>query len=353
MARVLIVTASMGAGHIIVARELARRFAAGGDEAEIVDVLAVAGAPGDRLRTTYRLMLGYAPWLYEASVQFWSRWSSPLEQVTARLTHSAELALDATVRRSSPDVIVSIYNLASQALGRLKARGRLHVPVATLVTDAGAHPYWVSRGVDVHIAPLASTARALERMGSRTTVTAAPVLRPNVAERPGCADARRRLRLPDRPTVLVSAASWAPSRVRRTVRLLRLSGLHVVALCGNDQRLRNTLTHQPGVRAVAWTSQMPAYLAAADVVVDNAGGLTCWEALVARTPVVLFDPLPGHGRLNAAALAEARLVEFAHSPQELLDAVHGAGPLPVLPAEWAGPPAEDVVLGLVRRLAHA
>jgi UDP-N-acetylglucosamine:LPS N-acetylglucosamine transferase len=98
---------------------------------------------------------------------------------------------------------------------------------------------------------------------------------------------------------------------------------------------------------------MPAYLAAADVVVDNAGGQLCWEALAARKPVVLFDPLPGHGRLNAAALVEADLVTLARTPEQLQDAVRHPRAAPPLPAEWSGPPVEELVLDLVRHRAHA
>jgi UDP-N-acetylglucosamine:LPS N-acetylglucosamine transferase len=98
---------------------------------------------------------------------------------------------------------------------------------------------------------------------------------------------------------------------------------------------------------------MPAYLAAADVVVDNAGGLTSWEALTSGTPVVLFDPLPGHGRLNAATLAESGLVRLATTAQELRDAVRNPAAAPPPPVEWSGPPVEDLVMDLARHRTHA
>jgi UDP-N-acetylglucosamine:LPS N-acetylglucosamine transferase len=75
------------------------------------------------------------------------------------------------------------------------------------------------------------------------------------------------------------------------------------------------------VHPVAWTPDAPTYLAAADVVVDNAGGLTCWEALASRTPVLLFRPLPGHGRFNAATLDAAGLARWVQRDDELVPAV--------------------------------
>jgi UDP-N-acetylglucosamine:LPS N-acetylglucosamine transferase len=339
----------MGAGHTVAGRELARRIVARGDDAQVVDLLRVAGAAGDRLRATYRLLLDRAPWLYDASMRWWARWPRALENLTALLGRSAEEALAGAVASAEPDVVVSTYNLASQALGRLTARGRVTVPVATVVTDAGAHPYWVSPSVGRHIAPLALTAQALQELGAPHAVAAAPLLRPPVLQPPPAAEARRRLGLPEQQIVLVSAGSWAAGAVRRTVHLLRAPGRLVAVLCGSDHRLRAALTHRSGVRAVAWTSELPRYLAAADVVVDNAGGLTCWEAIAARRPVVLFDVLPGHGRLNAEALSAAALVRRADTVSELRAAVDDPGAAPELPREWAGPPVEEYVLAMAAR----
>ena len=43
----------------------------------------------------------------------------------------------------------------------------------------------------------------------------------------------------------------------------------------------------------------------ADVVVENAGGLTSLEAFAAGVPVVSFDPIPGHGRDNVRGMVRA------------------------------------------------
>ena len=55
--------------------------------------------------------------------------------------------------------------------------------------------------------------------------------------------------------------------------------------------------------ALGWRDDVPDLMAAADVLVHNAGGLSCTEALVAGLPVVTYRPIPGHGRANAAVLA--------------------------------------------------
>ncbi len=332
--RALIVTAAMGAGHTQVAQELARRLGARGACPEVVDILSAAGPAGTRLRRTYQFLLRRAPWLYDAAMRFWARVPKPLEALTAAGSHPFERALSAQVDRFAPDVVVSTYDLASQALGRLVGRGELDAPVVTLVVDPGAHPYWVSEAVSRHLVLTGLTGRQLRNFGAEHVHVVRPVLRPEFDDPPDPERARARLGLPaDVPVALVTAGSWAAGRIESTVRLLtEIPDLLVVVLCGRDAQLHEQLSGELNVWPVPWTNETAAYLAAADVVIDNAGGLTCWEALACRTPVLLFQSLPGHGRFNAATLDEAGLATWVQHRGDLRPAVeqamHKTGRLP-------------------------
>lgn len=63
--RTLILSASMGAGHDTVAAELARRAAARGGRAEVVDVLRLLPyGLGTGLRRGYQASVRHLPWVY-------------------------------------------------------------------------------------------------------------------------------------------------------------------------------------------------------------------------------------------------------------------------------------------------
>ncbi|HVU90965.1 MAG TPA: hypothetical protein VHC23_01955, partial [Jatrophihabitans sp.] len=282
--RILIVTAAMGSGHREVGAELARRLSARGARCAQFDLIEDAGPAGRRLQRTYRTLLSAAPWVYDAAMRFWARHPAPLEAFTARNARPFERALAAAVERFDPGTVVATYNLAGQCLGRLRARGELTCPVTTLVIDPGAHPYWVSRHVDRHLAPLPQTAERLLEFGAPAVAVTAPVLRSEFAAPPERDAARAALRLPaDARIVLVNGGSWAAGHVERTVALLgRRRDITTVVLCGRDERLARRLAGRPRVVPVPWTARVVDQLAAADVVVDNAGGLTCWEALACR-----------------------------------------------------------------------
>lgn len=354
--RVLVVTAAMGAGHTQVAAEFARRLALRGARPQIVDLIEDGGATGRRLRTTYRFLLRRAPWVYDAAMRFWARVPGPLEALTAAGGRHFERVLHEAVVRFRADVVVSTYDLASQALGRLVRDGSVTVPVVTYVSDPGAHPYWVSAHVTRHLVLTELTAHRLRHYGARGVQVVRPVLRPEFESPPPRAAARRRTGLPaGRRIALVTAGSWAVGGIETTVRRLTADpGLTVVVLCGHDERLRARLDREPGVVAVPWTSRTVEHLAAADVVIDNAGGLTCWEALACRTPVLLYRPLPGHGRFNVTALDKSGLARRVERADQLLPAITAAaGTAGARPDQHPAEDAVDCVLAVAAGAGRA
>src|SRR6202011_3358955 len=56
---------------------------------------------------------------------------------------------------------------------------------------------------------------------------------------------------------------------------------------------------------VGFTTEMHQYMAAADLLVGKAGGLTTSEALARALPMALVEPIPGQEERNADHLLEA------------------------------------------------
>ncbi|MEO5680953.1 MAG: glycosyltransferase, partial [Acidimicrobiales bacterium] len=73
--------------------------------------------------------------------------------------------------------------------------------------------------------------------------------------------------------------------------------------------------------ALGWTDRMPLLMAAADVVVENAGGLTSLEAFAAGVPIVTFRPIPGHGRDNVKAMVAAGITTSPDDTAGLVEAL--------------------------------
>ena len=92
---------------------------------------------------------------------------------------------------------------------------------------------------------------------------------------------------------------------------------HPVTVCGRDEQLKAALEKRGLGTVIGWTSEMPSLMAAADVLVENAGGLTAMEAFAVGLPVITFQPIPGHGRDNARTMEAAGVNRYAHDVAEL------------------------------------
>jgi UDP-N-acetylglucosamine:LPS N-acetylglucosamine transferase len=349
--RLLIVSASMGAGHDAAAEALAGRARADGHEVEIIDLLALPSmGQGKALRAFYHAMIALVPGLYDWAMRTWLRHPGIFEAITRNGGKSCDVPLLEKVAEFRPDAVVAVYNLAAQVLGRLRSSGRLSVPAATYVTDPGAHPYWVWPGVDLHLAPMSQTASDLESMGAEVVKTVVPLIGERYlagADSDDRAAARRRWDLAaDARVVLVNGGSWGVGHLVRTATRLTEAADVVMVLCGKSERLRKRLATIPKVRAIPWTPDVIGLLASCDVMIDNAGGTTCWEALAMGCAIVVHRPIAGHGRLNATVLDEAGLAPYTRTDRELIEAVRTAAPAARASEIFAGEHGIDLIESL-------
>jgi processive 1,2-diacylglycerol beta-glucosyltransferase len=118
--------------------------------------------------------------------------------------------------------------------------------------------------------------------------------------------------------VLAAAGGEGVGPVEQLVRGLLELGRpwQIVAIAGKSEKMRKRLeelSRQAGslpggarrLQPVGFTTEMDQYMAAADLLVGKAGGLTTSEALARALPMVLIEPIPGQEERNADHLLEA------------------------------------------------
>lgn len=359
---VLILTASMGAGHTAVAEELARRLRSRGFRVEVVDLLEVLPGPiGGGLRAGYAAMLRWMPWLYQAIYRVWFAPRRQRAATVSPVTCAGARAVQERVGHAEPVAVVSTFHLCSRILGNLRRAGLVAVPTATMIVDFAVHRLWVDPAVDLHLCLHPSMAQEARRRGAGLVTAPGPVVRcrfvDSVWDR---GSARRSLGVTEQErAVLIVTGSWGLSDLQAATAILgRIRGITPLVVCGTDDRLRRTLTGfrstSRNARIMGWVADMDRLMLAADVVVENAGGLSCMEALAAGRPVVSFNPIPGHGRANVEAMARCGIVEHALRAQDLVDAVtrvavptpQRARRLQAAAEMFRGDPADDLVVNL-------
>jgi processive 1,2-diacylglycerol beta-glucosyltransferase len=323
-ARVLVISGSVGAGHDGAADELISRLVKVGVAVDRRDYLdALPQVFRYMLRDGYRLSVGYVPaffdWMF-AHLEH-AGW---VQRVALGLCRMAQRHVLRWV--GDHDVVVSTYMLASQTLGQLKEAGLVDATLVTFLTDPAVHRLWVHPAVDHHVTVTEATAR-MGHLVYRTPMRAVGgLVSPRFAQRPNPAD-RHRLRAelglsPEGLVVLLATGSLGMGDVPHVVQTISASGVaEVVVLCGHNDRLRKQLSRQPGVVALGWRDDVPELMAAVDVLVHNAGGLSLTEALTAGLPAVTYRPIPGHGVANSEVLAEAGLAPWPRDEAGLIAAI--------------------------------
>jgi UDP-N-acetylglucosamine:LPS N-acetylglucosamine transferase len=339
--RVLILSAPVGAGHDAAARGVAAELRARGAEVEIDDGLALIGRGVHALVVDgYHRQIEYAPWswrlLYRAT-----RSRRLIRLFGAALAVRGGRRLLERIEQNDYDHVVSAYPVVSMVLARLRRTGRLRVPCCALVTDFDPHPAWVHPELDDNL----GVGRACVA-GMRAVRPPVPMLPIDPTVRPWM---RRRMGIaPDERAVLIVGGAWGVGNLQGAARAVAaVPGLRPIVVAGHNGGLQRRLGHDDQLReavAFGFTDLMPALMAACDVLVANAGGLTCLEAFAANLPVVMFEPLPGHGEDNSRHMERAGIVTRA-------DSGHHLGELLSSPAFWeqTGPIAAQAALSLFDR----
>jgi UDP-N-acetylglucosamine:LPS N-acetylglucosamine transferase len=321
---VVILTAKMGAGHEQVAHELVRRLDCYGVDGRLLDIAELLPRGLGRAMTeSYRFMACRAQWLYELTYRASMCPRVGSKPNVAPIAAPAGRRFLAFAEREKPSLVLSTFHLASQVLGRLRARGELGVPVVSFLLDFFVHGMWVSEGADAHLLLHRCQLPQLVARGGRAPVVCGPVVRPafspevRAKER---AAARARLGVVGgQRCVLIVAGSWGVGSVAESLKAVEGVGRFVpVVATGHNRRLYEELSGWPGAVVLGWVEKMEQLLAAADVVVENAGGLMAMEAMASGAPVVSHAPVAGHGRANAEEMHKAGVSLYARSRAELL-----------------------------------
>ena len=319
--KVLILSASAGAGHVRAAQALERAFAAAGGAGEVrhVDALELTNKVFRTLYSkTYIELVDHAPdvlgWLYDALDSPWQKERRRLAWDKLNTRPFVKM-----LEREQPDLIVCTHFLPAEMVSWMKAKQRLACPQVIVVTDFDVHAMWLCHHYEHYCVALDETREHLIRLGippDKVSTTGIPI-DPLFAETKDKVAMRAKLGLAsDKTTILLSAGGFGVGPIEHIVTTLR--GLQhpaqVVAICGRNAELLARMQALAAAASrdgagtlvpVGYTTAMDEYMSAADVLVGKPGGLTTSEALAKGLLFVIVNPIPGQEERNSDHLLEA------------------------------------------------
>jgi processive 1,2-diacylglycerol beta-glucosyltransferase len=317
--KVLILSASAGAGHIRAAEAVERAFREAGAAREVKHV--------DTLRFTNKLfrtlyskayieLVNKSPevlgWLYDALDKPWKneRRRLALDKLNTR-------PFVRMLQEERPDICVCTHFLPAEIISWLKAKRRIAARQAVVVTDFDVHAMWLCHHYEQYFVALEETGAHLTALGvpaDKVSVTGIPIDPVFAVEKDRREVCAKHNLGPDVKTVLLSAGGFGVGPVEKIVSsLLELkTEAQVVALCGRNEELRRKVeaaakshpASRVAVRAVGYTTEVDELMTASDLLLGKPGGLTTSEALAKGLAFCVVNPIPGQEERNSDHLLE-------------------------------------------------
>jgi processive 1,2-diacylglycerol beta-glucosyltransferase len=341
--KVLILSASAGAGHLRAAEAVERACRELGAAREVrhVDTLTYTNKVFRHLYAkAYLELVNSAPtalgWLYDYLDRPWQNERRRL--ALDRLNTRPFVKLLGEYR---PDITICTHFLPAEIISWLKAKERFNAPQAIVVTDFDVHAMWLCHHYEQYFVALEETRVHLERLGvpaGKITVSGIPTdpvfarAKDKQAMR-----AKHGLRA-DGVNILLSAGGFGVgSSVEHVIEALTAlkHPAQVVAVCGRNEELRARLSQRAtavnsdarvALKVLGYTTEMDELMAAADILLGKPGGLTTSEALARGLVLCVVNPIPGQEERNSdhlleegAALRCNNLPALAYKLDRLLD----------------------------------
>ena len=341
--KLLFATIAAGGGHVATAEAMAAAVTLHDPErleATVVDYMkevgsreAAVGALDARHKELWKRALRFP-----VSARLGQRVIDALPHLTLKmqrrfLTKFAEAAA-ADLAQRRPDLVVSNHGLLTTGLALAKRDYGLKLPVLTFATEThNISAYWADPQADHVLVPNAGVRADLQRMGvplEKMEVTGYPVQQAFL-QAPGKTEARVRLGLSERFTVLVSlGGEGIGGDPLHTVHTLAQARPHaqIVVMCGrNETLLRRVEALQVDVlradnlRAYGFSREMAVFLAASDVVVGKAGPASVYETLAVGRPLLITSYAGLNEKGVTSFVVEQGLGHYVPSTDALLNAL--------------------------------
>lgn len=309
--KILILTASYGSGHVIAAKGLEESFHDLKIPTETLDLVKIGGKTEANVAAFYEFLMKYGHGIWKV---FHDKvipirrggFIRGIYQIALRKKFFKDI--DAI----QPDIIISTMDTCS-LVASLYKRAHPNVKVYTVITDYVAHALWVWKNMDGYFVGSENIVNFLIDYGiekEKIKLTGIP-LRSQFVKKKTKKQALVELGIPENHTViLISAGTYSSVPVEKIVKCV--SGypqMFLIILAGS--KTANVaecagILKQYGVigRAVSYVDNMETYMAASDLYVSKAGGLTVAECFAVGLPALYLNNFPGHEEGNATYAAD-------------------------------------------------
>jgi len=318
--RILILSASVGAGHVRAGDALKLALERRLPDATIlhIDVLKLTNTV---FRKTYSdgyfelvkrtpLLVGK---LYNMLDKPDQRGLGKNTRIMLQRTNFTKLT---RLLREPWDLVVSTHFLPPELIAHLRAvkRNPLTFPQAIVVTDFDVHGLWINNPCEAYFVAIAESRDYLISLGinpDHVHVCGIPI-DPVFAQSKNRSDCLRKHGFSDGiPLVLQMAGGFGVGDIEQIYKSLQhiRMPIQICVVTGKNERAKKRLeaiseNARHYHKIIGFTREVDELMAAADMVVTKPGGLTTSESLARGCPMLVVNPIPGQEERNSDFLLQ-------------------------------------------------
>lgn len=307
MKKLLILTASTGAGHNQAANSLSQAFMEKGYYVNKYDFLK----EGDKFLNLvvadgYDFLAKSMPRIYGNIYKL-----SDTKEINNRLLKKYPKRLEHKlinfIKESNPDIIIGTHPFSVAVIGKLKGKGLIDIPFISIVTDFKAHYAYIDNYVDAYITASEYTKTTL----MDRDVPEDKVFSYGIPVKKEFYSVPKEINQDKDFSILMMSGSMGLKGIGEVLKELikNKNKLKLTVVCGNNEDLYESLSNKYlnysgniSFNILGFTEEVPRLMSESHIIISKPGGLTVSEALICKLPLIIPFAIPGQEEENSQFL---------------------------------------------------
>lgn len=317
--RTLILSISAGGGHVNAAKAVEEYIKINDSSSEVVtiDTIKYINPILDKVVIgSYLKSLKFSPSIFGKLYNL-AETEDSIATFSSKVNEIVIRKLIPLIEEFKPDIIVSTHPISNEMISILKAKGKIDIPIVTIMTDYAPHNFWIHPYINAYVVSNDDMVQEMVNRGvpSELIYPLGIPVKPEFIKEYYKKETLHSINLKEtKKTILLMSGSLGLGKVMDLYEQLQTipQDIQILIIAGNNKRLYNHLMEESfeskiPTRIIGYTSEVCKYMQAADILITKPGGLTVTEAIVSHIPMAIFSAIPGQEEKNAEFLLRHNL----------------------------------------------
>jgi len=306
--KVLLVSATAGAGHIRAAEALLAELQIKHPEITSEHInLVDYSHPSLRFAfsTAYNFSIRHSPFLYEITYKLSNNEISGFFLTTlASFLRVATGRYRQKIKDFNPDIIISTYFFSTMLLPPTNAK------VYTVITDYQYHQAWLNKQSVGYFVATKEIKKKIESESNAKVVVSGIPINPEFLKEKNIEELKKNFGINNQlPTILLLPCQSGTVPPEKMVEILLNKNYNIIAVAGPSnpdvyQKFLKLKKDQQNFWPLPHSKKIDELMRISDVVITKAGGITITECLHLKKPLIIVNPIPGQEVHNTDMLLE-------------------------------------------------